>query len=702
MGKTRLGLELCRHMAERHWLAGIYRPRGEAAVNALASEPLPRLVVVDYAEDDPVAVHRLVERLSEKLPLRVHRIRVLLLVRRHAPSGDARRIFAGNQDDAAHLIDERQPISLSSPTSDGPVRSGLRLVERRRLFQAAVEAFAARAGQPGPTIEIPDLDTETYNSPLFVTAAAFLALDGDGANSTEFSSSDELLDRILEHEQKTHWRSCPEPDPEIQRRVVAIATLFGADDEAEMAGHLETVVGLDGADSRAQRHRLALWLHRLYSGERWVNPLEPDLLGEALVLQHVDPRLLNRAFELGAVASGTRAITVLTRLAATDERLRGLVGSHLEMHLACLFDVAVQQEASTSIWGQRGLLAEALTALLDVTGLWSPPWPQSPTAVGPACLTLALQFDRHAVTAFKRLAAIEPGRFSADLAAALNALGVDLGSSGHPDEALAAMIDAAGIRRDLAAIDPKAIIELSMSLNNLAVRHGALGHSADALEAIEEAVKIRRDLARDDPAEFLPRLARSLSNYSQRLAAIGGRSNDALDAIEEAVAIRVALEEAEPGRHLADLATSLGGLSGRLSESGRSGEALATMERVVGIRRNLATAQPSTYLPNLATSLSSLSERFRDLGRSSEALAAIDEAVKIRRHLFANRPNIYRVRLVSALTLLADSLEATHNPQDRVKAGVVRAEALSLTRRDGPTEEYERSMNSYPAVDRAG
>ena len=698
MGKTRLGLELCRHMAERCWLAGVFRPRGEAAINALVSEKLPRLVVVDYAEDDPVAVHRLVGRLSENLPLRAHRIRVLLLVRRHIHSGDERRIFAGNQDDAAHLIGERAPILIYEPK--GGEASVLSREKRERLFDAAVEAFCARAGLPGRAVEVPDLGSDSYNSPLFVSAAAFLAVEGDGAGPTGFSSSDQLMERLVEHEQMTHWRTCPESDPEIQRRVVATATLFGADNETEMSTHLEAVLGLGGDDSRAQRHRIALWLHRLYSGERWVNPLEPDLLGEALVRPYLDSELLNRALTLGASLSGVRALNVLTRISATDEDLRRRVGSQLEMHLSRLFDVAVQQEVSASLWGQRGLLAEALSALLDVTGLSSPPWPESPAAVGPACLTLALQFDRHAVAAYRHLASIEPDRYNSDLATALNALGVDLGSSGQPDEALAVMIEAVAIRRQLLASGPDSLGQLSMSLNNLAVRYGARGYPAEALEAIEEAVTIRRALVRERPAEFLPKLARSLSNYSQRLASVKGREEEALKAILEAVDIRTRLDDEEPDRHRADLATSLGGLSGRLSDFGRLEEALVTMQRAVAIRRELAALQPATYLPNLATSLFSLCERCRDLDYRFDALAAIDEAVKIRRQLFEIRPDVYRVRFVSALTLLADSLEATNNLEHHSTAEVVRAEVRALARPEGPTEEFERSMNSYPAVDR--
>ena len=60
-----------------------------------------------------------------------------------------------------------------------------------------------------------------------------------------------------------------------------------------------------------------------------------------------------------------------------------------------------------------------------------------------------------------------------------------------------------------------------MSLNNQSGRLADLGRREEALAAIEEAVAIYRQLAEARPDAFLPDLAMSLNNQSNRLSAPG-------------------------------------------------------------------------------------------------------------------------------------------------------------------------------------
>ena len=64
-GKSRFAVELCRQMSEHHkWVAGAMSGVGSAA-QAVAELPLPRLVVMDYAEAEaPSNVHELLSRLE--------------------------------------------------------------------------------------------------------------------------------------------------------------------------------------------------------------------------------------------------------------------------------------------------------------------------------------------------------------------------------------------------------------------------------------------------------------------------------------------------------------------------------------------------------------------------------------------------------------------------------------------------------------
>ncbi|MBF0176860.1 MAG: tetratricopeptide repeat protein, partial [Magnetococcales bacterium] len=72
------------------------------------------------------------------------------------------------------------------------------------------------------------------------------------------------------------------------------------------------------------------------------------------------------------------------------------------------------------------------------------------------------------------------------------------------------------------------------SLNNLSNGLSDLGRREEALVAIAEAVGIRRDLSASRPAAFLPDLASSLNNQSSWLSDLG-RREEAVKAAEEAV-----------------------------------------------------------------------------------------------------------------------------------------------------------------------
>jgi hypothetical protein len=68
-------------------------------------------------------------------------------------------------------------------------------------------------------------------------------------------------------------------------QTLALTTLAGGvDDKAEARTLLERVPHLAGL-APPKRDRLIELLHRLYPGERYLEPLRPDLLGEELADQ---------------------------------------------------------------------------------------------------------------------------------------------------------------------------------------------------------------------------------------------------------------------------------------------------------------------------------------------------------------------------------------------------------------------------------
>lgn len=135
-GKTRLGLELCRAMRDRGWVAGFYRPSlGSTA--PLAGLGAPRLIVVDYADLVVEEARGLFDSLClASRPLRRFPVRLLLLVRTRRETWDALRPFTKKQDRFSIEV-ERGGVLGTRINDAAPLPIG----DRRKLFDSASDAF---------------------------------------------------------------------------------------------------------------------------------------------------------------------------------------------------------------------------------------------------------------------------------------------------------------------------------------------------------------------------------------------------------------------------------------------------------------------------------------------------------------------------------------------------------------------------------
>jgi hypothetical protein len=100
-----------------------------------------------------------------------------------------------------------------------------------------------------------------------------------------------VIDRLLLHEAR-YWQQSQTNyglslGPAVTRRVVAVGTLVGADDESSAVQMLSVIDDLGDAGVRG---RAARWLHDLYPDTgpdrdpaEWIGPLRPDLVAEHLV-----------------------------------------------------------------------------------------------------------------------------------------------------------------------------------------------------------------------------------------------------------------------------------------------------------------------------------------------------------------------------------------------------------------------------------
>jgi hypothetical protein len=450
---------------------------------------------------------------------------------------------------------------------------------------------------------------------------------------------------LLQHERR-YWRATAataglDVDEELQRRVVALATLAGAADEDEAAGLLALIDDLSDASSKERRHRLARWAHSLYPSQDtgYWGPLEPDLVGEQLVATTLGdrPAVLDAVLDRATPAAAARPLVLYARAAPDHPTLRDTLSPILAARLRGLCKLAIAQAAAETdrdlMLSDRTLAATLQLAVTTITvdpaGLADvadalPPRPD--LVLGPLALTLTSQVaDHHRDLASTDAAAHEPS-----LARWLNNLSERLAHAGRRDEGLAAIEEAVSVRRRLAGANAAAYEpDLAQSLNNLSNRLGEAGRPGEGLAAIEEAVSVYRRLAGANAAAYEPDLAQSLNNLSIRLGE-AGRPGEGLAAIEEAVSVYRRLAGANAAAYEPALASSLNNLSIRLGEAGRPGEGLAAIEEAVSVRRRLAGANAAAYEPDLAQSLNNLSNWLGEAGRRDEAERVRAEAARLR------------------------------------------------------------------------
>jgi len=334
-----------------------------------------------------------------------------------------------------------------------------------------------------------DLDFPVFATPLTVVAAAYLALVEPDRQPT---TRTELFDGLLEHEDR-YWASTgphtPE-DPQLRRRVVALATLTAARSEEEAAELVGLVPNLGREATRERRYQLAAWAHSLYHGPGWWNPVEPDLLGEHLVASTYEDRPDVLAGALGDCAGecAPRAVEVYSRLAADRPSFAKVLGPVITGALPDLCIQAIGQAARETdraiLLGTTSLaseLARLVTAVPPHPGVLAEILdefpPRSDLMLNPLAVVLTDQIAEWG----RSLAEADPAAWLPALASSLNNLSVRLANAGRRDEALAAIEEAVGVYRSLAEANPSAYLpHLATSLNNLSVDLGDCGRRNEA------------------------------------------------------------------------------------------------------------------------------------------------------------------------------------------------------------------------------
>ncbi|MGH3938623.1 MAG: tetratricopeptide repeat protein [Pseudonocardiaceae bacterium] len=709
-GKTRLAVELIEYARADGWQAGfVHRKADPDVIIRAATVRAPLLLVVDYAEGRSAQLETLIPVLLDR-PAEWAPARVLLLAR---SPGQWQRALEGHRD---HRIAALFTGVVPERVAEVPAGAS-----RRDRFNEAEKAFRQRLASDVTASVAPpdDFDDDRYDRMLDVHAAALAAVL-DELSTDPMPRRADPLRRVLDHEER-YWRSSASnhglPDrPERLRRLVAAATLVGADSPTAARSVLRALDLFDGpgvvADYRA-------WLAQMYPGPAALNPLRPDRLGEDLITATLSSDYPELTKDLAGVIDENqlvRALTVLARAARRHPVVRGamidLLSADTAGRIAVGMTVATQVDDPT--------LVDVLTELgggEDLSAVIVDHLPGSSLALG-----------AFAVVHTKALLRVESRRDPVDaglVAELRHNLSLRLAGIGEYDQALVTAAQAVDEYRELAEVDPDDVVELAGALSTLANAYARLGLYADgepaaaeavellgalaaerrpgltvtddevrealsvaliamadlkhdqgdadqAVEPIDQAVTMVRKLVEDaeDESACRERVV-TLASALETLGVIHdtrGESRAALVATEEAVSIYRELDEAEPDRFRGDLIRVLGNLAGAHAELGLWSDGATLGEEAVALARSLVARHGDTHLVRLADTINNTAALLRRLDEHERALDYLNEAVPLYRGLADRLPGIHLAGLAAALHNLGNCLGEMSRPRDAVDA----------------------------------
>ncbi len=277
MGKTRLLMELCKRLnEEKIWRAGfVPKDLSLEQFAALAAAERPTLAVIDYAESRP-GLKTLLEAARRRKPESPGKLRIVLLSRN---AGDWLTSLCESSAPVKDLLSDHAPTELHPLAQAGS--------ERERSFHRAVKGFAKKLGKEIPPTPTPRLEDRRYDRVLYVQMAALATVERRPVNVAT------LLDDTLDHEQRFWLTRFPHADSldeqllkeKICRAISALTLVGGALDQP-------TARKVIAQATETPDDKLTLFLHGLYPGGQrtagglaHISGLEPDLLGEAMVLR---------------------------------------------------------------------------------------------------------------------------------------------------------------------------------------------------------------------------------------------------------------------------------------------------------------------------------------------------------------------------------------------------------------------------------
>ncbi|SDS59544.1 Tetratricopeptide repeat-containing protein [Streptomyces sp. TLI_053] len=752
-GKTRLAHHLAHLLAADGW--AVLWPRTTAGPDQLrdlrhAAKPL--LVVLDYAETRTAQLTALLEAAADhpaNTPLKL-----LLLARTDGDWWDHAKSATSLAEDHLHAATVRSLAPLEPDVANRP-----------QTYRTAAHALAdalprvqGLAQRVWPSVadalQTPPLEQDGYGNALTLQMTALADLLDTAEPTDQIGSADGgspgdeaqmVEDRLLRHERR-YWHGNaverglePLLSPATLETALAAAHLVGADDR-EQADRIWTRLPALADQARDRRDAVTAWIGALYPpagpGRLW-GGLEPDRLAERHAGRVLDagPALAEQLLEGADDSQATQLLTVYSRAAAhpvfrsrLDSPLTDLCARYRWIVPHIVTTATRTGHPAPLIAALDSIIADPSTSLADLTAL-THDLPDYSRRLNPVALRLSkvvtdryrllnranprehlpdlaeavhaqalflgsagrhqesLALAEEAVRTYRRLIAADGNEtlYLAGLARSLSLLARELMVAGRLDQALATAQEAEPTWRALADADPVYLFNLAAFLNSYALQLGLAGHEQQSLAVSREAVGRCRTLARSGDDEDLRALAGSLGNYSLRLVKTGHEA-EGLAARREATDLYRSLASANPDAYLAEFARSLSDQANQLGSCGEREEGLAAALEGVQHFRTLAEVDGRTYLPDLARALTILAVMLEAVRRSEESLAALQEAVDTWDTVISAVGNAHLPEFAAAAGMLAGRLIECGRDEDALAAGLESVRAWNLLGASRPRE----------------
>ena len=287
MGKTRLGVELCRLLVDsanegtaEQWTVGFVRPtRFPAGASPWSTANFAGrnlLMVFDYA-GGPESLPLIKYLLPSLLEPPARRTRLLFLDRRDFWLAELRL------DSGFQALKRRH--SISREFSEPDLGDAYGKAGRIGAFNSAVSGFQSKLQTTGAVPTPSNLNSPTFDRVLLLHMRALLAVTGPTQADKMAEVLEECMDR--EHRQWLRRMAIRGLDPThllLVERVYSLLALEGGAPEHDNALAVASQDKGFGSLPRFVQDQVIGVLHDCYASSRlFIEPLRPDLLGEYFV-----------------------------------------------------------------------------------------------------------------------------------------------------------------------------------------------------------------------------------------------------------------------------------------------------------------------------------------------------------------------------------------------------------------------------------